>query len=57
MSFPDINCPLRTDESFRQKLDEDHVHNNVLMVSVDRDEDDRVVVGGIRDVLVAKNSN
>lgn len=24
MSFPQIGCPLRTDHSFRSKLDEDH---------------------------------
>lgn len=24
MSYPKTNCPLRTDESFRSKSDEDH---------------------------------
>ena len=44
MSFPNTNCPLRTDESFRQKHDEDHHKEDSPLLDLPINMVDQVIV-------------
>ncbi|CAH0562990.1 unnamed protein product [Brassicogethes aeneus] len=44
MSFPKIDCPLRTDESFRNKTDDDHHKEDSLLIKLPIDMVDDIIV-------------
>lgn len=44
MSFPQINCPLRTDRNFREKWDDDHHKEDSPLLQLPIDMVDQIII-------------
>lgn len=44
MSYPDLNCPLRTDDSFRKKTDKKHHKDSTPLLELHMDMVEDVII-------------